>query len=51
MKESMIQLLVVYGAKICAWVTAIASLAPHCCRGTWYQPEEPEGVEEFFRKQ
>ena len=23
-----------------------AAIAPECCRGNWYEPEEPEGLEE-----
>ena len=35
------------GARLCAFVLTIASISPVCCRGFWYQPEEPEGFADF----
>jgi cyclic lactone autoinducer peptide len=28
-------------AKICSVAVAVAVISPKCCRGIWYQPEEP----------
>lgn len=28
----------------------VAAIAPECCRGNWYEPEEPEGLEEVLKK-
>lgn len=36
---------------LCTWVAAIATIAPNACRSNWYEPEEPEGLEEFFHRQ
>lgn len=38
-----------HGRKLCAAAVAMASIAPKCCRGYWYQAEEPEGLEEFMK--
>lgn len=35
---------------LCAFVITVASLAPNVCRASWYQPEEPEGLDTFFKK-
>ena len=36
--------------KLCTFVVTIATIAPNACRGNWYQPEEPEGLNEFLQK-
>lgn len=36
--------------KLCTFAETIASIAPNACRGSWYQPEEPEGLKEFLQK-
>lgn len=49
MKKMLAQFFTRKGRKICATVVSIASIAPLCCRASWYQPEEPEGLEEFLK--
>lgn len=39
-----------HGKQFCTTAVAIASIAPNCCRGHWYQPEEPVGLVEFLRE-
>lgn len=34
--------------KLCVFVAMIASVTPNVCRSNWYEPEEPEGLREFF---
>lgn len=34
--------------KLCSFALVIATIAPNTCRGNWYQPLEPEGLEKFF---
>ena len=29
---------------LCKTSTSIASISPKCCRGWWYQPEEPTNL-------
>ena len=36
--------------KLCAFAIGVAAIAPECCRGNWYEPEEPEGLEEVLKK-
>ncbi len=43
--------LVKHGNAICAVAVSLASLSSLCCRGHWYQPEEPEGLKEFAKKE
>ena len=28
----------------------VATISPVCCRGQWYQPEEPDGISEIKRE-
>jgi len=44
MKTKVKKWLVKHGNAICAVAVSLASLSSLCCRGCWYQPEEPEGV-------
>lgn len=30
------------GMKICSAAVKAAAISPSCCRGMWYQPEEPK---------
>ena len=39
-----------HGKQICNTAAAMASIAPNCCRGHWYQPEEPNGLTEFLKE-
>ncbi len=39
-----------YGRQLPAIALAVASVAALCCRGDWYQPEEPEGLSEFAKR-
>lgn len=39
-----------HGKRICNTAVTMASIAPSCCRGHWYQPEEPKGLAEFLKK-
>lgn len=39
-----------HGKQICNTAAAMASIAPNCCRGHWYQPEEPKGLTEFLKE-
>ena len=50
MKRKIKRFIIQNGTKICAFVAAVASIAPRTCRNQWYQPDEPEGIEEFFAK-
>ena len=43
--------LIAKGGRLCAFVVSVASIAPFCCRGHYYEPEEPEGLEEFLKIQ
>lgn len=38
------------GNLIVALVAMVASVAVNGCKGQWYQPAEPEGLEEFGEK-
>ena len=49
MKTKVKKWLVKHGNAICAVVVSLASLSSLCCRGCWYQPEEPEGLKEFAK--
>ena len=42
--------LVRYRGKLCAFAIGVAAIALECCRGSWYEPEEPEGLEEVLKK-
>lgn len=37
-----------HGEKICKVALMIVSIAPVSCRYYWYEPEKPEGLEEFL---
>lgn len=50
MKQRLKQVILKHASKMCAMVVSIASIAPVCCRGIWYQPDEPDGIEEFIGK-
>ncbi len=49
MKEMFKRLLKQHGRKLCAVAVVVASIAPNCCRGHWYQAEEPEGLADFMK--
>ena len=49
MKTKVKKWLVNHGTAICAVAVSLASLSSLFGRGTWYQPEEPEGVKEFAK--
>lgn len=51
MKGLITKILLSKGAKLCAVAVTLASVAPLCCRGNWYQPNEPDGLEDFFTEQ
>lgn len=38
------------GNMLCMAACLVAPMASEVCRGKCYQPEEPEGLEEFVRK-
>ncbi len=44
MKKFMEKLVVKYSSRICGVATLVAAMVPLCCRGQWYQPEEPDGI-------
>ena len=48
MKRLFSKLLLSKGAKLCSLAVMVASVAPLCCRSSWYQPEEPEGLDAFI---
>lgn len=50
MKKIFRRFILQYGKQICALAVAVSSIAPNCCRGHWYQPEEPEGLAKFFEE-
>lgn len=50
MKERLKQVILKHAHKICAIAVSVASIAPVCCRGNWYQPDEPDGIKEFVGK-
>lgn len=35
-------------AKICALAIGVTAIAGQACRAQWYEPEMPEGLEEFL---
>lgn len=39
-----------HGRQLCSTAVTMASIAPKCCRGHWYQPEEPQGFAEFLKE-
>lgn len=48
--KKVLEFLVRYSGKLCAFAIGVAAIAPECCRGSWYEPEEPEGLEEVLKK-
>ena len=48
MKKKMSKAMISVATKICSLAVVVASITPFCCRGQWYQPKEPEGLEEFL---
>lgn len=40
-----------YGSKLCALAIMISSISVDVCRNGWYQPEEPEGLQDFLSGQ
>ena len=46
MSKLLKRVVVRYGARICAIAAMVATISPVCCRGQWYQPEEPDGIRE-----
>lgn len=49
MKEKVKAFIQKYGRQLPAIALAVASAATMCCRGDWYQPEEPEGLSDFAK--
>lgn len=49
--KKIVQFILKNGGRLCAFAVGVASIAPLCCRGNWYQPEEPEGLETFMKGQ
>lgn len=39
-----------YGSVICALAVFIASWGVNACRGGYFQPQEPENIDDFIRK-
>jgi cyclic lactone autoinducer peptide len=39
-----------YGLKLSALAISIASVSTMCCRGIWYQPQEPDNLQQLFKK-
>lgn len=50
MKEKVKAFIQKYGRQLPALALTVASAATLCCRGHWYQPEEPKGLNEFARR-
>lgn len=50
MKEKVKAFIQKYGRQLPTLALTVASVATLCCRGDWYQPEEPEGLSEFARR-
>lgn len=48
--KKILEFLVRHSGKLCAFAIGVAAIAPECCRGNWYEPEEPEGLEEVLEK-
>ncbi len=38
-----------YGKLICMVAVLITTFGLNDCKGSWYQPKEPEGLEEFIK--
>lgn len=50
MKEKLKVFIQKYGRQLPALALTVASTAALCCRGDWYQPEEPRGLSEFAKR-
>lgn len=50
LKKFITKVLINNGTRLCALAVIMASISPMCCRGNWYQPKEPDGLEEFLGK-
>ena len=50
MRKMLKRFMLQYGKQLCALAVVMASIAPNCCRGHWYQAEEPEGLAEFLKE-
>lgn len=48
LKKIITKVLINNGTRLCALAVVMASISPMCCRGNWYQPKEPDGLEEFL---
>lgn len=44
------RIVVKYGKQLCTLAVIIAPIATRCCRGMYYEPEIPEGMNEFLEK-
>lgn len=44
------KLMIGCAVKFCTVALFVAKIAPFCCRGNWYQPEEPECLQVFLLK-
>lgn len=38
------------GTVLCSLAVVCAQIAPLCCRGIWYQPEEPDNFRYFLKE-
>ena len=47
LKKFITKVLINNGTRLCALAVVMASISP-MCRGNWYQPKEPDGLEEFL---
>ena len=51
MKELYKMFLVKIAKWLCRFAIGVATIAPFCCRGQFYEPEEPKGLENFIKEQ
>lgn len=51
MRERFEEFMHKYGNKLCALVILISSISVDTCHNSWYQPKEPEGLQDFLNKQ
>lgn len=51
MTKKLIKLITKYGSQLCVLVAIASPVISQCCRFLWYQPEEPEDLAAFAKKQ
>ncbi|MBQ9199040.1 MAG: cyclic lactone autoinducer peptide [Lachnospiraceae bacterium] len=49
MKSTFEKIVIKYGARLCALAVSVATIAPLCCRGQWYQPKEPDNLDVILK--